>query len=108
MSLVLSITWEEVLKRRQAGENLVLLDVRDLDEVLASGTPASAKHMPLYRIEELAGIVLPDMSATIVAFCESGKRSLQAVHFLRKRGYEQSYSLEGGFRQEMIDDDVIS
>ena len=83
---------EELKRRLDAGEDVFVLDVREPHE---------------YQICNLKGHLIPlgelprrvhelDSSHEIVAHCRSGKRSAQAVDFLRKAGFRKIYNLRGG------------
>jgi len=83
-------------KLRNAG-NLLIADVREYDE-LPAVTEFQHIHIPLGRIEN----DFPDTeNDTIVVFCQSGKRSLQAAKLLTgKFGNTKTiFSLAGGILQ---------
>jgi molybdopterin/thiamine biosynthesis adenylyltransferase/rhodanese-related sulfurtransferase len=86
------ITVEELKRRREAGEDIFLLDVREPHE---------------YQICNLRGYLMPlndlprrvhelDSSREIVAHCRSGARSAKAVEFLRQAGFQKVKNLQGG------------
>jgi molybdopterin/thiamine biosynthesis adenylyltransferase/rhodanese-related sulfurtransferase len=86
------ITARELKQRLDRGDNLFILDVREPHE---------------YQICNLKGHLIPlgelpsrvhelDSSHEIIAHCRSGKRSAQAVDFLRKAGFRKVYNLHGG------------
>ncbi len=88
----MTMTVEELKKKMDAGEEVVLLDVREPFE---------------YEIANLGGVLIPlgelpqrldelDPSREIVVYCHSGVRSLQAAAFLRSRGFASTKSLSGG------------
>jgi len=75
------------------GKDFYVLDVREPHEVQICKLPGS--HLiPLgelpRRVHEL------DSSVEIVAHCRSGKRSAEAVDFLRKAGFRKVWNLKGG------------
>src|SRR6201997_4683413 len=83
---------EELKRRLDAGEDLYILDVREPHE---------------YQICNLGGHLIPlgelpkrvhelDSSREIVAHCRSGKRSAEAVDFLRKAGFRKVINMKGG------------
>lgn len=53
-------------------------------------------NIPLYDIQEKAILKLRDKESTIIAYCSAGIRSKKAVKILRKLGYKNLYSVEGG------------
>jgi adenylyltransferase/sulfurtransferase len=86
------ITPKELKSRLDRGDDLYILDVREPHE---------------YQICNLKGHLLPlgelprrvhelDSSREIVAHCRSGKRSAEAVDFLRRAGFRKIHNLKGG------------
>ncbi len=86
------ITPHELKERLDRGDELFILDVREPHE---------------YQICNLKGHLIPlgelprrvhelDSSHEIVAHCRSGKRSAEAVDFLRKAGFRKVLNLRGG------------
>ena len=86
------ITPRELKARLDSGDDLYILDVREPHE---------------YQICNLGGHLIPlgelsrraaelDSSKEIVAHCRSGKRSADAVDFLRKAGFKKIWNLKGG------------
>ena len=86
------ITPRELKQRLERGDDLFVLDVREPHE---------------YQICNLNGYLIPlgdlprrahelDSSREIVAHCRSGKRSADAVEFLRKAGFRKIWNLKGG------------
>jgi sulfur-carrier protein adenylyltransferase/sulfurtransferase len=82
----------ELKERLDRGEDLFILDVREPHE---------------YQICNLNGHLIPlgelprrahelDSAREIVAHCKSGKRSAQAVDFLKQAGFRKIYNLHGG------------
>jgi adenylyltransferase/sulfurtransferase len=87
-----TISVEELKRRRDAGEDVFVLDVREPNE---------------YQICNLDGHLIPlndlpkrvaelDKDREIVAHCRSGGRSAQAVEFLQKSGFKNVRNLMGG------------
>jgi len=86
------ITPRELKEKLDKGEDIFILDVREPHE---------------YQICNLKGHLIPlgelprrvhelDSAREIVAHCKSGKRSAQAVDFLRQAGFRKIYNLRGG------------
>ncbi|HYL67953.1 MAG TPA: molybdopterin-synthase adenylyltransferase MoeB [Candidatus Limnocylindria bacterium] len=82
----------ELKARLDRGDDIYILDVREPHE---------------YQICNLGGHLIPlgdlsrrvselDSSRDIVAHCRSGKRSAEAVEFLRKAGFRKVLNLKGG------------
>ncbi len=77
----------------QVTDNAYLLDVREPDEWLA-GHPPGAHHVPMMEVPARAAEVPADRD--VVVLCRVGARSAQVVAYLRQRGYENVYNLDGG------------
>jgi molybdopterin/thiamine biosynthesis adenylyltransferase/rhodanese-related sulfurtransferase len=86
------ISVEELKRRRDAGEDVFVLDVREPHE---------------YQICNLGGHLIPlgqvaarvkelDAEREIVVHCRSGKRSAEAVGLLRQAGFRKVRNLAGG------------
>jgi rhodanese-related sulfurtransferase len=88
----------EQLKQWQAeGKDIVLLDVRepaDYEESYIDG----AVNIPRGLLELEIDEIVPDQNKTIVAYCGGGSRSALAAQTLKVMGYENVYSLQGGYR----------
>ena len=63
-----------------------------------AGRLPGAKHLSKGVIERDIEKLVMDPSAEIVLYCESGGRSLLAAENLRRMGYANVFSLEGGYR----------
>lgn len=84
---------QEVKERIDAGEPVVLLDVRQPEET-AQGVIAGAVLIPLAELatrwEEVKDC------DEIVCYCAAGMRSLRAAELLRSKGVFNATSMEGG------------
>lgn len=74
----------------------ILLDVRDPDEQ-ATGCIVDALLLPRALLESRIRALVPDQSTPVVAYCAGGARSDLAVQALHAMGYQQAFSLRGGF-----------
>jgi adenylyltransferase/sulfurtransferase len=86
------ITPRELKTRLDRGDDLFILDVREPHEFQIcnlKGHLIPLGELPR-RVHEL------DSSREIVAHCRSGKRSAEAVDFLRKAGFRKVLNLKGG------------
>ncbi len=89
---------------RAAKEEYRVIDVREPQEHVlfkdwsALGLRSPARNVPLSRfVNFMREILSGEMGdARIVLLCRSGNRSLQAAKTLRRMGYPQVWSLEGG------------
>lgn len=86
----------DVKKRLDAGERLILIDVRQPEEhqVARIGEsqliPVNAIPAAVQELEEQAE------EATLVVFCHHGVRSANVVNYLRGQGIETCQSMAGG------------
>lgn len=87
------ITVEELKRRRDAGENLVLLDVREPDEI-ATASVAGATHIPMGEIPGRLS-ELP-RGVPIAVLCHSGGRSARVTQYLEQNGYPAAVNVAGG------------
>lgn len=76
-----------------AGESIVLVDVRELWE-WHSGHLDGALHIPLNSLPQ--HLQKLDREAQIVVYCHLGERSWYAAAFLHQQGYAHVASLAGG------------
>ena len=85
---------QELYERLDAGEPVIIVDVREIHEIKAHGIIPSAKHIPLRELstrwEELKD------ANEIVCYCAAGGRSYNAAMLLRKEGLFNATSMEGG------------
>ena len=97
-----AISVEDLKTRRDRGDSLTLVDVREPHEWAISDLSGSMK-VPLGTLPQRLGELPKD--AEIVVYCRTGGRSANAVQFLRQRGYEKVYNLTGGINHwaEVID-----
>jgi rhodanese-related sulfurtransferase len=87
----------ETKKRLDAGEKMVLVDVREESE-WARGHVAGAVYLGKGVIERDIEQRIPDASATIVLYCGGGFRSALAADNLQKMGYKNVISMDGGWK----------
>jgi len=87
------MTPSDFVQRREAGEDLLLLDVREPRE-LAVAAVAGALHIPMAQVPARLGELDPQRH--IVVICHSGGRSQAVVGFLKHKGYERVTNLAGG------------
>jgi len=88
------VSSEQVKLRLDAGaEDLVLLDVREVEE-LALARIQGAIHIPMDEIP--ASLERLDREADYVVVCHHGQRSAMVCSFLLARGYARVANLRGG------------
>ena len=84
-------------KMLAAGERHVLVDVRE-DNEFAAGHVKGAVHMSRGTIERDIETVYPDKATKLVLYCGGGFRSALVADNLRKMGYTNPVSLDGGWK----------
>lgn len=84
-----------VAKRIEGGEELLLLDVRDPDEVVRAAIEGS-KRIPLAELEERLAEIAAWKQRPTVIHCHKGGRSARACEILMAAGFEQVANLDGG------------
>lgn len=89
--------------RARLAEGALLLDVRDGNELAASGTARGAHHVPRgmleFRADPESPLHDPELrrDRPVIVFCAAGGRAALAGHTLKSMGYAEVYNL-GGFR----------
>src|SRR5918911_539789 len=78
------------------GENPVLVDVRE-DREFTQGHVKGAVHLSKGIIERDVEQKYPDKNTKLVLYCGGGFRSALAADNLRKMGYTDAISLDGGW-----------
>ncbi|CAJ0796116.1 Thiosulfate sulfurtransferase GlpE [Ralstonia condita] len=75
--------------------NAIVVDVRESGEYAAGHLP-QAKHAPLGELEGKAGSLAKNKETPIILVCQTGQRAGRAQAVLKRAGYSEVYSLEGG------------
>ncbi len=89
---------QELKRRIDANEPLVLIDVRDPDEY-RDGAIEPATNISRGFLEFRIGTAAADPKTPIVLYCQSGLRSMLAAKALHDLGYENVVNLQGGFQK---------
>jgi len=91
--LVKEIEASDLQTRIQAGEDVVLLDIRS-DAEVAQGILPGSEHLAMHLIP----LKLQDLprDKDIVLYCRSGARSYHACNFLQQQGVDNVLNLRGG------------
>jgi molybdopterin/thiamine biosynthesis adenylyltransferase/rhodanese-related sulfurtransferase len=90
------VSLEEVKRRLDAREPIVLVDVREKEEFRAGHLPG-AISIPRGFLEQQVEQLLPDKRAPIVAYCAGGTRSALAAKTLVELGYDNVETANPGF-----------
>ena len=89
------VSVEEVQERGQPGDDFVLLDVRENDEV-RTGYIDGSVAIPRGFLEFQVGGKIPQTDKEVIVYCAGGARSLLAAQVLRSMGYDNVSSMSGG------------
>ena len=89
----LEISVAELQRRRQAGDKLLLVDVREPWEYQMCRIEG-ARLIPMPTIP--ANLQALDVDEDVICYCHHGQRSLDVAAWLRAQGVESARSLAGG------------
>ncbi|MFL6548425.1 MAG: rhodanese-like domain-containing protein [Povalibacter sp.] len=86
------ITPAEFVARRDRGDSMTLLDVREAWELDVATVPGIV-HIPMGEVADRVDELNRD--SEIVVLCRSGRRSLEVARFLQQSGFK-TVNLAGG------------
>jgi len=101
-----NLTADDVSQELKTGD-AVLVDIREPEERMASGTIPGAVHAPRGMLEFYADATSPyhrpefETGRRTILYCASGGRSALAADALQRLGYEQVAHLDGGMKAWM-------
>jgi rhodanese-related sulfurtransferase len=87
---------DDVRTQLNDNDDFTLIDVREESEYAAGKIP-SAVHLSKGIIERDIEKTIPETERKIVLYCGGGFRSAMAAENLQKMGYENVYSMDGGW-----------
>ena len=90
-----TVSVDEFRTLRAQEEATLLLDVRQPQEAALMSMQAD-QLIPVEELPSRMHELQARMEDRIVVHCQTGTRSMQAVHILRSAGYSRAISLEGG------------
>jgi rhodanese-related sulfurtransferase len=88
---------DEVKKRMDRGDKLLLVDVREESEYAKDHLPG-AVHLGKGVIERDIEARVPQLDTEMILYCGGGFRSALAADNLQKMGYTNAISMDGGIR----------
>lgn len=97
-SRIREYTVPQIRQRQEAGDDFILVDVREESEWQA-GHASGAIHLGKGIIERDVEQRIPDKNTDIVLYCGGGFRSALAADALQKMGYTRVSSMDGGIRE---------
>lgn len=94
------MTVEEVARRLEEGEALILLDVREATEMEMAQLDGAVETAPVSALVRRGAEALPeaarDREARVVVYCHHGTRSAQVVAWLQQQGWSDVWNMAGG------------
>ena len=94
-SIVVQVRAQDVSARLDGSEEILLLDVRDPDE-LAEARISGARSIPLLELESRVAEIEDWRDRPVVVHCHHGGRSAQACEKLARLGFSRVENLDGG------------
>jgi rhodanese-related sulfurtransferase len=91
------ITPTELRQRQQAGENPIILDVREPWEH-EEGCIPGAQNIPLNSLPDKLDDLDEWKNQEVIVHCKGGGRSTSAKAYLTQQGFTNVRNLEGGFQ----------
>ena len=98
------ITPREYVRRKAAGEKIIVVDVRPHSGREIASIPDTI-HIPLQEIESRADEVVDAHGSCVVTLCHHGVNSLRAAAVLRHAGVANVVSMAGGIHLWSVDID---
>ncbi len=89
------ISVEETHRLLQEKELIVLLDIREKEEI-ALGYIEGATFLPQGLLKEKVESFLPNKDVPVIVYCAGGIRSLAAAKLMREEGYTNVFSMAKG------------
>jgi rhodanese-related sulfurtransferase len=90
------ISADDAKKKLANNEVDIILDVRTNMEYNLGHYP-NAKHIPITQLQERAVSELPDRTARILVYCNTGQRSRKASEILLPLGYKNVHYIAGPY-----------
>ncbi len=81
------------------GDDLVILDVREANELLIAKLDVPSHinvHIPMRELNDRLSELKDYQEKDLVVYCRSGGRSARCVQFLQGHGFNKVFNLTGG------------
>lgn len=94
------MTPQDAVEKAKAGE-IIVVDVRDHNELMMSGKAEGAIHIPLAVIRMQADPKSPDfhpeldLNKPVAVYCASGARSSMAAQVFQQMGFAEVHNIGG-------------
>ena len=96
-SRIREVTVEETKERLKANADARLVDVRE-DNEWEDSHAAGAEHLGKGIIERDIEVAVPDKSTELILYCGGGFRSALAADVPQTMGYNNVFSMAGGWK----------
>lgn len=96
-SRIREVTVAETRERMQSDSGVRLIDVRE-DHEWNAAHAAGAEHLSKGIIERDIELAVPDKSTEVILYCGGGFRSALSADVLQQMGYQNVYSMAGGWK----------
>jgi len=96
-SRINEITVDKTRERLRSNPAAKLIDVRE-DNEWGEAHAAGAEHLGKGIIERDIEATVPDKSTELILYCGGGYRSALAADVLQKMGYQNVWSMAGGWK----------
>lgn len=94
------ISVHELAEKRKAGEEFILLDVREDQELwyasLDGAVQAALSELSARQLEALPDEIRLNKEAEVAVLCHHGNRSAQVTAWLRGQGWNNVVNVDGG------------
>lgn len=97
-SRITEVSQDEFRQWFEQNKDMVILDVREANDHALSRIEG-AINIPRGVVELEIEDTAPDKRKPIVAYCGGGGRSAMVADVLQQMGYENVFSLQGGYKQ---------
>ncbi len=89
------ISLEEFEKLLEQDKDVVLLDIRTLEEY-SNGIIKGAENIDFYSTQFRQNLNFLDKTKTYLIYCRTGSRTSEAINIMENLGFIEVYGLEGG------------
>ena len=88
-----------------AADGAQLVDIRDEQSFVAAHIKG-AKHLDNVSLQDFIAQADPDVP--VIVYCYHGNSSQSAAAFLNDKGFEEVYSMDGGFEQWRTEHPIVA
>jgi len=89
------LSQEEAYKQLKSDKNIILIDVRTIEEFEEDGHIEGSINVPLHTVPTEFIKVAPNKDAKIFIICYSGARASDATAYVKRLGYTDVHNIGG-------------